>query len=140
MVTTKKNKFQRTKYRAYVKLGSRQKSKLRYKRSDGRHNKIRQKWRGHSPMVEVGYKNQADTRGLINGKTPMLVFNINDLKRVGKENNVIIAKVGNKKRVEIAKEAQKMKLEVLNLNIVKFLKKTEKQVKQTKEVKTEVKK
>jgi len=130
-------KFQRTKYRAYVKLGSRQKSKLKYKRAKGRHNKTRQKWRGRPVMVEVGYKNKTETRGLINNKTSILINNLQDLKKVTKENVIIIGKIGNKLKIEIAKEIQKLNLEVLNLNINKFLKKIERNSKLKKNVKKE---
>jgi large subunit ribosomal protein L32e len=118
--------FQRTKFRAYVKLGSRQKSMRRYKKATGRHNKTRQKWKSRPPMVEIGYKNKVETRGLINGKTPILIHNLQDLNGVQKNNVIIIGKIGTKSKIELAKEIEKRKLEVLNLNIRKFLKKTEK--------------
>ena len=96
--------FQRTKYYAFKKLGSGQKSKLTYRRARGRHNKTRQKWRSRPPMVEIGYKNKCITRGLINGKVPVMVWNFEDLKKVGKDNIAVIAKIGNKLKLEIAKE------------------------------------
>jgi len=122
-------KFQRTKYRAYVKLGSRQKSKLKYKRAKGRHNKTRQKWRGRPAMVEVGYKNKCETRGLINNKMPILINNLKDLERVNKDNIVVLGKIGMKLKIELVKEIQRKNLEVFNLNIKKFLKNTERQLK-----------
>ncbi|MBM3247181.1 hypothetical protein FJZ17_01400 [Candidatus Pacearchaeota archaeon] len=121
-------KFQRTKYRAYVKLGSGQKSKLKYKRAKGRHNKTRQKWRGRPPMVEVGYKNKNDTRGLINNKMPVFVNNLKDLEKATKENIIILGKIGMKLKMELAKEIQKKNLEAFNLNIKKFLKNAERKL------------
>jgi large subunit ribosomal protein L32e len=118
--------FHRTKFYAYVKLGKRQKSLRKYKRSGGRHNKTRQKWRSRPPMVEIGYKNQCSTRGLVNGKMPILVYNLEDLKKATKENIVIIGKIGMKNKIEIAKEALAKNTEVYNLNLKKFIKDTEK--------------
>ena len=115
--------FQRTKGFAYVKLSRR--TKVRYKRPTGRHNKSRQKWRSRPPMVEIGYGQDKKTSGLINGKMPVLVNNLNDLSKVGKENIVIIGRIGNKLKIEMAKEITNKKLEVLNLNIKKFLKNVE---------------
>ena len=119
--------FQRTKYYAYAKLGSRQKSKKKYRRAGGRHNKTRQKWRSRPPMVEVGYKNNLNRRNLVNGKIPVWVYNLGDLKNLGKDNIAIIGKIGRKKKAEIAKEIEKRKIEVFNLNANKFLKANEKQ-------------
>jgi large subunit ribosomal protein L32e len=127
MEKKKQANFQRTKYYAFVKLGLRQKSKRRYVRARGRHNKIRQKWRGKPPMVEAGYKNKVETRGLINGKMPVLVYNVSDLAKVGKDNIAIIAKVGDRNKLEIAKEALAKKVEIYNLNIRKFMKKIERE-------------
>jgi ribosomal protein L32E len=117
--------FQRTKFYAYAKLGLKQKSKRKYRRATGRHNKIRQKWRSKTPMVEIGYKNENKTRGLINEKIPVLVYNAKDLARAGKENIVILGNIGDKKKIEIAKEARTKGIEVYNLNINKFLKEIE---------------
>ena len=141
--------FQRTKYFAYVKLGSRQKSLRRYKRPTGRHNKSRQKWKSRPPMVEIGYKNKVSESGMINEKTPILVNNVNELKMLNPKTNIaIIAKVGKKNRMQIAKEAMAKKIEIYNLNTVKFLKECARDEKikmkkkhehKTEEKKTEVK-
>ena len=115
--------FHRTKYWAYVKLGSRQKSMRRYKRPTGRHNKSRQKWRSRPPMVEIGYKNKCQTAGMINEKMPIIVNNIQELKRLNpKQNIAIFAKIGKKNKIEMAREAQAKNIEIYNLNTAKFLK------------------
>jgi large subunit ribosomal protein L32e len=124
--------FHRTKFYAYVKLGSRQKSMRKYKRSGGRHNKTRQKWRSRPPMVEIGYKNQCSTSGLVQDKIPILVGNMKDLDKVGKNNIIIIAKIGNKLKLEIVKKAQEKKMEIFNLNVQKYLKEIERQSKKNK--------
>lgn len=134
-------KFQRTKFRAYVKLGSRQKSMRKYRRPTGRHNKTRQKWKSRPPMVEIGYKNKVETRGLINNKTPIFVQNLADLDNVKKGNIIIINKIGVKNKLDLAKEIKKRNLEVYNINVNKFIKKMDKKLNKNKELtKSEVKK
>jgi len=128
-------KFQRTKFRAYVKLGSKQRSKRRYKRPTGRHNKIRQKWKSRPSMVEIGYRTDREVRGLINDKTPILIRSIEDLKNVQKNNIVIVANIGLKSKIELAKELEKRKIEVYNLNLRKFLKNQERLAKKKQESK-----
>ena len=125
MEKRRQGNFQRTKFYAYVKLGSRQKSMRKYKRATGRHNKTRQKWRSRPPMVEIGYKNEKSGRGLISGKTPVWVFNLKDLEKAGKDSIIIIGKIGAKNKMQIAKEIEKRKLEVFNLNTAKFIKENE---------------
>jgi large subunit ribosomal protein L32e len=132
MEKKRQTNFQRTKFYAYVKLGSRQKSMRKYKRSGGRHNKTRQKWRSRPPMVEIGYKNQCSTRGLINEKTPIFVNNMKDLDKVGKENIIILGKIGNKLKLELVKKIQEKKMEIFNLNVTKYLKEQERQAKKNK--------
>lgn len=121
--------FQRTKYYAFKKLGAGQKSKRKYRRATGRHNKTRQKWRSRPPMVEIGYKNKVETSGLINEKKPIMVYNVHDLKKVGKENIIILGKIGNKNKIQIVKEAMEKKMEIYNLNMVKFSKEVARQSK-----------
>ena len=91
-------------------------------------------------MVEIGYKNKCSESGLINGKIPVWVNNLSDLKNIGKENIVIISRVGNKTRMEMVKEIIAKKFEVFNLNTRKFMKEMERQQKiKNKGKKTEVK-
>jgi len=136
-VKKKKPHFQRTKFRAYVKLGSGQKSKQRYKKATGRHNKTRQQWKSRPKRVEVGYKNKVDTRGLIEGKMPVEITTMEDLKNIQENQIAVIAKIGIKKKLEIVKEAEKMKIEFLNLNIKKFLRDIERKTKHKKKIKDE---
>jgi len=122
---------------AHVKLGARQKSKRRYVKARGRHNKIRQKERGRPVKVEIGFKRRVDERGLINGKIPVVAYNLSDLKKIGKENIVIIGKIGKKKKIELAKELLNKKIEVDNLNVKKFLEKLERKEKVESKAETE---
>ena len=76
-------------------------------------------------MVEVGYKNKVRERHLINEKKPVLVYNLEDLNKVGKDDVAIIGKIGMKLKIAIVKEAMAKKIEVANLNMRKFLKESE---------------
>lgn len=76
-------------------------------------------------MVEIGYKNNDSTRGLIEGKKPVLISNLNDLLKMEKNTVAILAKIGNKAKFEIAKEANSKKIEILNLNVKRFIRKME---------------
>ena len=78
-------------------------------------------------MVEIGYKNKSRERGLISGKIPILVKNLEDVKKANTQNIIIIGKIGKKKKLEIAKEIQQKKISVFNLNINKFLMQIEKE-------------
>ena len=124
--------FRRTAWATFIKLGSRQKSMQKYKRARGRHNKIRQKEKSRPVNVEIGFRNKVSERGLINGKMPVLVYNIQDLKKVGKDNIAVIGQIGMKNKIEIAREIQKSKIEVLNLNVTKLLKEAERKMKNNK--------
>ena len=131
-VKKKRTNFQRTKFRAYVKLGKGQKSKQKYRKATGRHNKTRQKWKGRPRMAEIGYRNKIDTRNLINGKMPINIKSLNDLKNITKDNIIIIGKIGMKAKVEIIKEVEKQGLEIVNVNVKKFLRQVERAMKHRK--------
>jgi len=136
-VKKKKPMFQRTKFRAYVKLGKGQKSKQKYRKATGRHNKTRQQWKSRPPRVEVGYKNKVDQRGLIEGKVPVVILNLAGLKALQKNQVAIMGNIGDKKKMEIAKEAEKNNIEILNLNIKKFMRNIERAIKHKQKVKDE---
>jgi ribosomal protein L32E len=76
-------------------------------------------------MVEVGYKNQVSTRHLLNEKQPVLISNLADLSKVGKDNIAVIAKIGMKLKMQIIKEAMAKKIEIYNVNAKKYLKESE---------------
>jgi len=58
--------------------------------------------------------------GAINEKTPVIIMNLNDLKKIKKNEVVIIGKIGQKKKIEIAKIAKAKKIVIYNLNVEKF--------------------
>ncbi len=116
-------KFQRTKFRAYVCLGAGQKSMRKYRRCKGRHNKTRQSRKGRPPKVKIGYKREAATSGLIEGKRVVVINKIADLRNLKKNEAAVIGQIGMKKKIGIAAELERQKICVFNLNVRKFLKK-----------------
>ena len=108
-------KFLRRTWNKYSKLGKGRKKKQVWRRPRGRDNKMREKRRGYSSVVSVGYKKEER-------KSAVIVKNIRDLKNIKKQEIIIIGKIGKKKKIELVKKAKEMKIEFKNLNIKKFLK------------------
>jgi len=126
-------KFLKRTWNRYSKLGKRRKKKQVWRRPKGRDNKMREKRKGYPIVVDVGYKKKMSER-----KNVRVVRNIGDLEKTEKNEMIIIGNIGKKKKIEIAKKAIKMKIPIQNINIKKFLKKSEKQ-KETEQKKTEKK-
>ncbi len=138
-------KFLRRSWDRYSKLGKGRKKKQKWKKPTGRDNKMREKKRGKPAVVSVGYKNDVSKSGKLKEKIKIMVRNIADLNKIGKENIAVIANIGKKKKIEIVKKAKEMKVEIYNLNIKTYLKKlgNEKNVsleKSSKKISTEDKK
>ncbi|MBI4116691.1 50S ribosomal protein L32e [Candidatus Pacearchaeota archaeon] len=115
-------KFLRRTWYKLPSLGKGRKKKQKWRNPTGRHNKIRNKRRGYSARVEIGYKTDRKARGRINEKIPKKIFNAKQLENIGKNEIAVIGKIGMKKKIEIAKKAKEMKIEIHNLNLKKFLK------------------
>jgi len=126
-------KFLKRTWNRYSKLGKGRKKKQVWRRPKGRDNKMREKRKGYPMVVSVGYKKKKSERKLVR-----VVRNIEDLEKTEKNDMIIMGNVGKKKKIEIAKKAIKMKIPIQNINIKKFLKKSEKQ-KETEQKKTEKK-
>ncbi len=139
-------KFLRRIWNRYSKLGKRRKKKQGWKKPTGRDNKMREKRKGYPVVVSVGYKKGKQIRGIIKGKKPILVKNIQDLEKIGKTQIALLGKIGKKKKIEVVKKAKEMKIKFHNINIKTFLdknkikKKAEAEVKKTKDKKEEPKK
>ena len=114
-------------WKRYSRLGRKRKKIRVWRRAAGRQNKMRERKRGYANIVSIGYGREKTTRGKVQGKNPVMVYNTKDLGRVKKDEIIIIGNVGKKKKMEIAKRANEMKLDVQNLNIKRFLKKAERQ-------------
>ena len=107
-------KFLRRNWNLISKLGKKRKKKQKWKRPTGRDNKMREKRRGYSAVVSVGYKKDNTIINTLKGKTPVQIYNVKDLAKINKDNIGIIAKVGKKKREEILKIAKENKLPIYN--------------------------
>jgi len=121
-------KFLRHTSHKYSKLGLRRKKKQIWRRPTGRDNKMREQRRGHPAIVAIGYSTDKKIRGKIEGKIPFIIRNVNDLKKIQKNNLAMLGNIGKKNKLEVAKRAKEMKLEIYKFNIDKFLKMNEKKI------------
>lgn len=131
----KKPKFLRIGYTQYSKLGLRRKNKQKYRKGKGGENKMRLKMKGHLRNVSIGFRSEKKTRGMVRGLKAVVVFNIQDIKNLKKDEIGIVAKVGNKRKIEIAEYSIKNNIRLSNLNSKKFMEKIEEQRKKVKEEK-----
>jgi len=131
----KKPKFLRIGYTQYSKLGLRRKNKQKYRKGKGGENKMRLKMKGHLRNVSIGFRTDKKTRGLVKGLTSVMIYNIEDIKKLTKDEIGIVAKVGNKRKIEIAEYSIKNNIRLANLNSKKFIEKVEEERKKIKEEK-----
>lgn len=106
--------FLRTSWNKKFKLGL-TKKKRKWRRARGRHNKIRENKKGHMVKVKIGFKNKRKERGKIDGEKIMIVKNLKQAEKIGKNEIVIIANVGKKKREAIEKILGEKHARILNL-------------------------
>ena len=127
-------KFLRRTWNRYAKLGKGRKKKQVWRRPTGRDNKMREKRKGYPAVVSVGYKQGENSRGLLKDMKPILIRNVEELKKVRKNEIAIVGNVGKKKKIEIVKKAKEMKIKIYNVNVKSFIKNIEEE-KRKKEVK-----
>ena len=113
-------KFLRRSWDRYSKLGRKRKKKQVWRRPTGRDNKMREKRRGYPARVSIGYKRSEKK------EKPVIIKNIEDLKKIGKNSMVIIGHIGKKKKMDIAKKARERKIKITNLDTDKFLRENKK--------------
>ncbi|PIO08328.1 50S ribosomal protein L32e [Candidatus Pacearchaeota archaeon CG10_big_fil_rev_8_21_14_0_10_34_12] len=113
-------KFLRRDSKMYSRLGKNRKNKQKWQKPKGRDNKMREKRKGKPAVVGIGYRKE-ENKEL---KRILFVSNVKDLKKAGKDKVVSLKSIGKRKKIEIAKMALENKIVVKNLNIKKFLKKT----------------
>jgi len=133
----KKQRFLRIGYTQYSKLGLRRKNKQKYRKAKGGENKMRLKMKGHLRNVSIGFRSEKKTRGLVRGLNTVMIYNVEDLKKLKKDEIGVVAKVGNKRKIEIANQAIKDNIRLANLNSKKFIEKIEEERKKIKEEKAE---
>lgn len=129
----RKPKFLRIGYTQYSKLGLRRKKKQIYRKAKGIDNKMRLKMKGHLRNINIGYRGERKQRDLIQGLKPILVYNIEEIKSIKKNEVGILGKIGMKKKIEIANYVLKNNIRLNNLNAKKFLERAEEKLKQRKE-------
>lgn len=108
-------KFLRTDYMRFSRLGKNRKKKQKWRRARGKHSKIRRKRFGYPVMPTVGYAKPRKESGKIDGKIPILVHNLNELSKAGKNSLIILARVGARKKLELIRKAGEMNLKIINL-------------------------
>jgi large subunit ribosomal protein L32e len=118
-------KFLRRNWDKFSRLGKNKKKKQVWRSPKGRHNKMRRKRKGYPAVVSIGYK-QEDKKNMA------LVNNLKELEGIQKGEMIILGKIGNKKRIEIVNKAKEKGIEIYNINVKRFTKKTERQNKEKK--------
>ena len=98
------------------KLGRGRPKLRRWRSAVGRHNKIRKNRFGYTKSPRIGFKVAKTESGKIDGKIPLLISEMKDFSKAGKENILIISRrIGAKKKVDVIKKAQEMSLPILNV-------------------------
>lgn len=126
-----RRKFLRSKWRAHSKLGKGRKKKQKWRKPKGRDTKMRLKKKGNPKTVSVGYKKQKKAEE----KKTEVVRNISEFLNVKKGGKVILARIGKKKKIEILKKAKEKGIDILNVNIKKFLERVESEKQKKEEIK-----
>jgi large subunit ribosomal protein L32e len=108
----KREKFLRRDTVRFSKLGKNRKKLQKWRKPKGRDNKMREKQRGYPKNPNIGYKKPSTTK-------PTLVYNTQNLEKLEKSTQVILAKVGAKRKLELIKKASDLKLNVLNIGAKK---------------------
>ena len=134
-MTKAKPVFRQVDAHKYSKLGVRRKKKVKYRFPNGRDNKIRLNYAGRLRKVKVGFKNENVGRGLVNGREVVMVYNVEDLKKIVDGKIGIIGKVGDKNKKAIAESLVKNKVDVYRFDAKKFLDGLNKKMKEAKEKK-----
>jgi large subunit ribosomal protein L32e len=109
-IKRKKPDFVRKRGKIYKRLG------LKWRAPRGIHSKLRMHKREAGNLPRAGYGSPRIVKGLHpSGFREILVYNLNDLKKIGQGEAARIAtNVGKKKRIELMKKAEELKLKVLN--------------------------
>lgn len=106
--------FLRSDSMRFSRLGKNRRKLQKWRRPRGMHSKIRRKRFGYPTFPTVGHKTAKAASGLIEGKKPIVVENLNQLSTVTSKHIVIVSRrLGAKKRVEMLKKIQEMKLPLL---------------------------
>ena len=97
-----------------IKFGKGVKKNQKWRAAKGRQNKTRLGRRGYGNRPKIGYGENNEIKGKVNGLEPIMVSNVADLEKVKAGQGVVVASVGKKKRTEILAKANEKKLTILN--------------------------
>ena len=89
-----------------------------WRKPKGRHNKMRLRRKSH--VQTISFSSPKAVKGLhSSGKEEIMIFNINDLAKVDKKEQVarLSSTLGTKKRLDILKKAFKEKIKILNIGV-----------------------
>jgi large subunit ribosomal protein L32e len=113
-ISSERPTFNRSETHRFPRLGE------KWRSSKGIRSKMRLKKRSRAAIVETGYRGPTVARGLrSNGKSEILVSNVEDLTKVNSESQVarIDAAVGKRKRLEIIDKAKELKIKIVNIRM-----------------------
>lgn len=108
-------RFLRQDTNRFSRLGKNKKYLQKWRRPKGRHSKMRKNRAGYPVSPIIGYKGPRKEAGKIKGLIPILVKNLNDIKKAGKDSILIIARVGAKKKIDLIKKAQELNIKIANI-------------------------
>lgn len=109
------HKFLRSDTNRFLRLGKKRRKLQKWRRARGKSNKLRLGRAGYPSVPKVGFRTARKEAGKINGFTPRLVHNLNELQSLGKNEVAILARIGARKKLELIKKAEEMKIKILNI-------------------------
>ena len=104
----------------YSRLGNKRKKLHKWRSPKGRDNKMRLRRKGYPKTVEIGYKQEVKTRGMVDEKEVHKVQNIEELKKLHRGSVVELGRVGAKTKLEMAKIVKEKELKVVNFSFGLF--------------------
>lgn len=112
-----KPSFMRSDTVRHLRLGKKRQGLRKWRKSRGRHNKIRRKHVGYPVSPSIGYGQPKVIEGLVKGKRPVVIVTAKELMRVNKQSEVVVLarRLGARKRLELIKQAQAAGLSIHNL-------------------------
>lgn len=111
----KKPNFWRRDWHKKIRYGKHKTKNGRvWRAAKGRQNKIRLGMAGHAKRPKVGYGQNNEFKGKVEGYVPVMIYSMNDFENLKKGVGVILANVGKKKREEMLKVCKDKGFIVLN--------------------------
>jgi ribosomal protein L32E len=112
------------------KLGKGRKKKQKWRKPKGRDTQMRLMRKGNPKIVKIGYKKKPKVKETV-------IRNIKDIEKIKKGEKITLGKFGKKKKLEIIDKIKNKQIEIINLNVEKFLKQVKKEKERKKKAKEE---